>query len=223
MRYENMPVCDLRHLNDVTSIKEIEGIENVALVLYPENASPEIKSAISTIPSKNVACPLWLHNDGQLRMFNGTTEITDSMCVYSAHDVLVINGPAFIKELHSNIEANIVLNGPLIVHESHKNLGLKLLVSNGKTRYVDFENIIFLEGEQTLDLATLQILERKTMIVIVGKTVLKDDITIEILSNKKPIIYAIGQLECRPEIVPYIKVHGFIDGKLEVLQNSANE
>ena len=50
-KYTNMPVCDLRHLNDVNSIRQIEEIRNIALLILPNDASEEVMSALQVSPN----------------------------------------------------------------------------------------------------------------------------------------------------------------------------
>ena len=70
MEMKNMPVCDLRAVKTVESASSIHLIENVALVVFPQDAPPELKNALAAIPQKNVASTLWLHDTDRLQTEN---------------------------------------------------------------------------------------------------------------------------------------------------------
>jgi len=77
-KYRNMPACDLRHLNDVNAVRQIEEISNIALLILPKDAPEEVMSAITAIPKSNIASTIYLDKDDNVQVINGMHEATDS-------------------------------------------------------------------------------------------------------------------------------------------------
>ena len=93
-QYQNIAVCDLRAIRSVEGAREIERIENVALLLLPKDAAPEVAEALCAIPRVNVASVLYLDLAGDVRAGNGLIELNDRSFRADGSTVVVSNGCA---------------------------------------------------------------------------------------------------------------------------------
>ena len=49
-KYCDMPTCDLRYLSDPEAIRQIEEIRDVAQLIFPADAAPEVMAAFAAVP-----------------------------------------------------------------------------------------------------------------------------------------------------------------------------
>ena len=58
---KNLPVCDMRNYTDAAAINEIEMIQNIALLILPTEASPDVMAALAKVEKKNIAVTISLY------------------------------------------------------------------------------------------------------------------------------------------------------------------
>jgi len=224
IKYGNMPVCDLRNLNDVEQIKQIEEICNIALLILPKNSSDEVMSAISAITKSNIASTIYLLKEDDVHILNGCTEITDSDFSEEVNTVVVANGVVIIKSISKETKGLVVANGLIVLHESIKSdCSLTFPMMNGVRTYMDFDHYKIFGDEIEIDSEFLSYIAPKTLVIAGNKIVLGKNITTEILREKQVILLAGNQIVCYEDIASYIKATATVGNTIEVLPLPSNE
>ncbi len=205
-QYQNIAVCDLRAIRSVEGAREIERIENVALLLLPKDAAPEVAEALCAIPRVNVASVLYLDLAGDVRAGNGLIELNDRSFRADGSTVVVSNGCALVRSLSPETRGSVVANGIVVIHESLRDVcALDFPLVNGCIQYADFEEAKLFPGCLDADAAFLSYLKPKTMLVVGDSLYMADDVTAELLEQKQVQIIAGNKLYCYPQAAPYLK------------------
>lgn len=98
MKYQNMPVCDLRNISSTEQARAIEAIENVALLLMPASPDDDLKAALAAIPRKNIAGTVNIDKNARVNVVNGCADISDAAGEDGQAHFLV-NGLAAVSSL----------------------------------------------------------------------------------------------------------------------------
>lgn len=216
--YHNLPVCDLRHINDLETIRQIEGIHNVAVLVHAKDASDEIKNALEKIPKHNVASTVYLDKNADIHMMNGITELNDGDFKTASDSVFIINGIAVIGPVSKEKTASVIFNGILAIHESlKKNCALTFLIKNGVMAYADFDSHKLYPNKMILDAGTLSYLKPKTMLVAGNSIHVEKDITADMLKEKQAILFAGNEISCYADAAPYIRATATCGNDIKVM------
>lgn len=188
MEMKNMPVCDLRAVKAVESASSIHLIENVALVVFPQDAPPELKMhwlqfhkkcGIYIVASRHRPAPNreWFShlNPGQL-----SKEYTT---------VCLVNGFAVAEAIPADYKVDLIINGMILLHENNKKeSGLKINTINGLSAYADFDHCLTAGDTFQIDTEFLKYAKPKTAI-LAGDTIKIDkNVTSEMLAEKSHIL-----------------------------------
>ncbi len=212
---KNLPLCDLRSLSDLDAIREIESIENVAMLIYPQNAPPDVQQALHRIPLKNVATMITLAPDEQVRMINGIAEITGSDFGSDGKTAFLINGIAVISHFLPETRGTIYLNGIAVIQSRFReHPGLQFALCNGLKLYAEFDAVKIHPNEVTVDTDYLTWLPPATAI-IAGKTLrIHEDVTIDLLRDKGVRLFCGDQIHCADAIKGFVQSIGVAGNKI---------
>ena len=215
--YKNLPVLDLRKLS-VEEAKQIEKIENVAVLLLPDDGDPELRSAIAAIPKKNVACTLQVSSQNSCAVYNGIYVGTKEDL--SKDQIIIVNGAGVISDCPEESRARFVING-MMVRKS--GVDLNILQLNGLNAAADFENVVTqLEGLE-VDRDLLEFSENKTLFLSVDEMKISEDVSKELLLEKQPYFVSVAEIRCAKEISAYVRLHAQTMAGVEIFSGDENE
>lgn len=199
-RIINQPTLDLRSFSP-EALKKIISITNVALVMLPENPTPEFSEAYAEIKKINVASET--HVPGNACFFNGQTTLTQKDLTKDS--MIVCNGLAIVRDIPKEMNVKIIVNGALIKSSSAFVEPIKI---NGSTYEIDDDaKLIISIPELTVDKNFTLNLNEKTAIIACGKVYIDDEITDVILREKGIVFYNIGQITAKKELHGYIQAN----------------
>ncbi len=206
MTYSNLPVCDLRHIEDVEAIKNIELIEEVAVLVLPEDADENIKSLLSTIPQKNVATTIYIKKNIDIKVVNGCIEIDNGNFFYGSESLTVVNGIVIVGENAKNLNGKFIVNGMVIINNKiAKACNLQFPMLNGMVKYFDFDSYKIYNNNLTLDADTLKYISPNTLIIVGNTLDICEGVNVEMLSNKNIILIAGNEIKCNKSIAGFVK------------------
>lgn len=215
--YENIATLDLRHLT-AEAAKQIEGISNIALLIKPKDGPAELMEAIAAIPVHNIASTVFLQMDEELTMFNGVSELDDSLFRADGKSFIICNGICIISELSPESRGRILVNGMLLMKKGMqgKEIGVAIEAVNGVRLYLDFEEYKVFQNQLELDAATISYLSPGTALLTGNQINIADDVTVEMLEEKKVTLISGNEIICNKELAPYIRVKAFVGNQIRV-------
>lgn len=223
-KMENMPVCDLRNHTDIAVIQAIESIQNVAMVILPKEAPADVLQALHSIPMRNVAAVITLDRNGRVQILNGVSAIGNTDLGTEGNSALVINGIAVITDLSPDVRASLYLNGIVLIQEKlRSHPGLHFAMTNGLKVYADFKKYKLFPEEVTLDLDFLTWLDPDTVIVAGNKIKVGDDVTIDLLQEKRLTLVSGNVVVCPAALKGYIQSISTVGNKIVSASASGDE
>lgn len=217
-KYVNMPVCDLRQLNDVQTIKVIEKIANIALLILPKDADDDVKNALESVPKANIASVIYLNKDDNLVAINGLNEITDNDFKKDGNSFIIINGVGIIQSISKEAKGTLSVNGVIVIHESLKNnCSFTFGMINGVKVYLDFDSYKGYQNEIKINAQFLSYLKPKTLLLAGNNMIIENDVTVDLLEQTQPILLAGNKIICYDNICGYIKATATVGNSVEVL------
>lgn len=147
MKYKNMVICDLRHLNNAEVIREIEEIENIVLLILPDDADDAVKNAFGKVKQKRIVSTVYLSKDAEVGTISGSAIINPP----SREKIYIINGKAYVAPLNGK-KIRVIVNGEMIASEQDLKEGnIETVSVNGKVRYDDYDRIIDIGDNTSVD------------------------------------------------------------------------
>lgn len=147
MKYKNMVICDLRHLNNAEVIREIEEIENIVLLILPKDADDSVKNAFGKVKQKRIVSTVYLSKDAEVGTINGSAIINPP----SREKIYIINGKAYVAPLNGK-KIKVVVNGEMVASEQDLKEGnIEAVSVNGNVRYDDYDRIINIGDNTSVD------------------------------------------------------------------------
>lgn len=207
----NMVVVDLRKVSSVEEAKKIEEMKNIACLIMPDDADPEISAAIQAIPKINVAHTLYLPKNTLLRQMSGNILLTPAILKEDGY--LMVNGNAVVEECIDDWNAALIMTGNLIYP---KHAPAKIHSASGQVSAYDYEHYVAFNDDFELDAATVDLLEYKTLLNIDGDLRIRKDVTLEQLKEKIPFFCVDGTVRCPQSVSAFLKLHSEIDGELRI-------
>lgn len=201
-RIINQAFTDLRNFSP-EALKKIESMTNVALVLLPENPTPEFSEAYASIKKTNVVSEINISSNACI--FNG-------MSILSKDDIadnslIICNGLAVIRDMPAEKKIKIIVNGMLIKSPSAI---LEIIKINGTIGFIDDDaKIIKSNSKLTIDKNFISNLSEKTAIINCGKVHIEDDINESMLQSKGVVFYDIVHITAKKELHGYIQANNF--------------
>ena len=208
---KNMPIADLRTVTTVEAAQAIEEMHNIALLILPEDAAPEVMNAIHAIPKKNVANVLTLPRDAKVNQMNGQSELTPA--ILKQNCVLVLNGQTVVTEVCEECNASIIVNGQLVYP---KKCAVNLANCNGQAMSFDYETYVGFNEDTTIDADMMELMEYKTFFLCNGDIRFTKDVSLDMLKEKLPCFLFNGDVACDKKIAAYLKLHSSINGDLKI-------
>ena len=212
----NMPICDLRSVGTMEAAERIGKITNVAILILPKDAPPEVKASLMAIPKENVAMTLELPVNGEVQISNGEKELNDGCFAPDGSTTWIINGFAVIRTISPETRVMVFVNGVLCIHRSFRdNCHLQFPVVNGQVAYLDFED--WKSGmSMEIDAEYLSYLEPKTVFMAM-KCTIASDVTVDMLKEKQIQWLGVMELTCYQNVAAYVRVHSSCVMEINVL------
>ncbi|MBP7402317.1 MAG: hypothetical protein KBA30_06850 [Clostridia bacterium] len=214
---KNMPVCDLRSYLTAEAAQDIGEIRNVAVVVLPKDASDEVRQALHSIPMENVASVIELEKDARLRIINGVSEIGESDLGTSETNALIINGVSLFTDITPESRAILFLNGVAIINarlKSHP--GLEFALVNGVRLFAEFDAYKWFPDKIEVDRDFLTWLAPGIAVIAGNKIRIAEDVTMDLLQEKKTTFIAGNKIECPAAILGYVKSVSKVGNKVIV-------
>lgn len=220
--YENMAVCDLRQLDNVEAIRQIERLENIAVLVLPKSAEPEVQCALTAVPRESIAVTLYLDKEAKINAVNGCAVLSDSDFNSEYESAIIVNGVALIPSLSSESKGTVIANGLIILHESLKQAcALTFPMTNGKKAYVDFDDYKIYPNQLELDAKMLSYLRPNTLIAVGNHLIVAEDVTVEELQKSGVILFVGNRLTCHETVGGYLKVTAEVGSEWEILPDKS--
>ena len=208
---KNMSIADLRTINTVEAAQAIEEMNNIAVLILPEDAEPEVMNALHAIPKKNIATVLTLPKGAKVNQMNGQCELTPA--VLKQEGILLVNGQAIVTSRCDEVNASIIANGQIIYPKS---CPVNLASCSGQAMSFDYETYVNFNEDMTIDADMMELMEYKTLFLCNGDIRFAKDITVDMLKEKLPCFLFNGDIVCDKKVAAYLKLHSTINGDLKV-------
>lgn len=196
MKMENMAVCDLRTIKTAEAAKSIESIENVAMLILPKGAEPDVLSALTAIPKRNIAATFELGENARVEMHNGITHISPGS-LSDDEAVCIVNGIVVAEAIPPQKKTELIVNGILLLHEENrKESGIHINTINGLSVYADFDQCITAGDSFELDTEFLKYAKPKTVVVAGDSINITKDVTSDMLAEKIAYLVAGDEITC---------------------------
>ena len=205
-------VVDLRDYTPL-ALSNIKVIEAVALLILPENPTPEYVEAFSKIHLDAVALTLNLSNDKKIAMFNGVTSL--SSINLADNTVGIFNGIVIMGHAIKNENAQYIVNGIML-----KKIGLqhngKCLMENGLIFEMDFDEnkVKLFTNKIEIDSSFIRNVEEGTLIASGDTITLLEDITEEIIIQKNVHFFAGNMIKCGKNIKGCVQARSCVGNKI---------
>lgn len=216
MIYSNIPACDLRNINSVELAKNIQKIENTAAVIFPNDVGNDVKDAMASIKCENVASIIFADKSDDVIIINGVAEISN----YNLNDnsIIICNGVMIVDKLSCEIKGRVYLNGLAPVNElSRDKCELSFCMVNGMVKNFNFDDYKVYQDILKLNCDTLKYLNDKTLLIAGNTIEICDDVTVEMLENKKIILFAGNTIRCSKELSGYINAKAMSGNGIEII------
>ncbi len=205
-RIINQAYIDLRNFTP-DALEKIKRIVNVALVMLPENPTPEFTEAYASIKKMNVASETNISADASI--FNGMTILTKDDLAKDS--MIVCNGLTVLRDVPEEMNIRVIVNGSLIKSNS---VFVKTVKINGTVYSIDDDaKLIRSVPEIKIDNNFINNLSDKTAIIDCGKVYIEDEVTEEKLRSKGVTFYSVRQVIARKELHGYIQANSNAVGK----------
>ncbi|MBR3815793.1 MAG: hypothetical protein IKJ27_03590 [Clostridia bacterium] len=201
-RIINHALTDLRNFSP-EALKKIKSMTNVALVLLPENPTPEFSEAYASIRKTNVASEL--NSSSDVCVFNGMS-ILDKNNI-ADNSLIVCNGLAVIKNIPKEKNIKVIVNGMLIKSSS---AFMDIIKINGAIGIIDDEaRIVKSNSTLTIDENFINNLSDKTAIINCGKIYIENEVSEAMLQSKGVVFYDTLQIFASKELHGYIQANSY--------------
>lgn len=199
-RIINQAFIDLRSFSP-EALKKIKSITNVALVMLPENPTPEFSEAYAAIKKLNVASETNI--SGNACIFNGLSILCKDDI--SDNSIVICNGLAIIRDIPKEKNLRIIVNGVLIKSPS---AFMEILKINGTVYNIDDDaKLIKSYSKLIIDKNFIGNLSDKTAIIKCGKIIIESEVTEKMLQSKGIVFYDIAQIVAQKELHGYIQTN----------------
>ena len=196
----NQAFIDLRYFSP-EALKKIKSMTNVALVMLPENPTPEFSEAYAAIKKTNVASETNI--SGNACIFNGMSVLNKEDI--ADNSVVVCNGLAIIRDVPKEKNLRIIVNGVLIKSPS---AFMDIIKVNGTTYLIDDDaKLVKSISKLIIDENFINNLSDKTAIINCGKIYIENEVTEAMLQSKNVVFYDIAQIIARKELHGYIQAN----------------
>lgn len=199
-RIINQAFIDLRSFSP-EALRKIKSITNVALVMLPENPTPEFSEAYAAIKKMNIASETNI--SGNACIFNGMSILCKDDI--ADNSIVVCNGLTVIRDMPKEKNLRIIVNGALIKSPS---AFMEIIKINGTIYTIDDDaKLVKSISKLIIDKNFIGNLSDKTAIINCGKIYIENEVTEEMLQSKGVVFYDIAQVVARKELHGYIQAN----------------
>ncbi len=207
-------VLDLREYTP-KALEEIKSINAVAVLILPENPTPEFMEAFSKIKLNAVACQFNVAQDKKIVMLNGIKNGTD--IVLPDNCFAIFNGIIILSSAIKGENIEYAVNGLVLKKKGIQN-DAKCVLENGLVYEMDFDEnkMKFFSNEVEVDSDFIRNLEAGTLIAAGNIITITADVTEEMLVNNDIKFFAGNTLNCSKDIKGCVQARSVVGNKIVV-------
>lgn len=202
----NLGMLDLSTAQDAGALAHIRRIENVGVVLIPENLTAQF----GAISQSNVGLVLPVPTGKQVKTLSGQLSFPGDAFAEGdpEHPVLLLVGQiVFTSRITTLGYTQVIVAGQLIAPE-----GSESAVARYVTRligqavyYPGTAKPRILRGQETLDEAYFQALAEPQVLILLGSYKFAANVTVETLRQKVAGLIVLGELQTAPGLVSAVR------------------
>ena len=200
---KNIALLDLQNFT-AEALREIKKIESCAMLLVPKNASDEWKNAYAKITIRNVASIIEV-SYSKYSVLNGMVTLNDKNvsddCLYIVNGIVILETVEKIPDL--------CVNGLLLKREKSR---YEMTRMNGRSE----DNVVIKPYPNTIEIDgdTVRSFDYNTLVAAGNNVDIVDDVTEQMLSDKKITFAAGNEVKCGKSILGYVKVNSTVGNKI---------
>lgn len=212
-KIRNVAQLDLRNYT-AQALSKISAIENVAIILLPENPSAEFTVAYAEIDKVAIANEIPVPSNKKTALFNGGILLSganipnDSICF--------VNGSAIIYNTKNVVDTSFIVNGFVLVE---KDANINFQTANGAVLEAnvdfDFDKLKFYPSEITVDSVMIKNLEKDASVAAGGRMKIDNTVTEAEVVEKNLTFIAGGEIVCSKNIAGCIKARSIVGGRIK--------
>ena len=201
---KNIALLDLQNFT-AEALREIKKIESCAMLLVPKNASDEWKNAYAKITIRNVASIIEV-SYSKYSVLNGMVILNDKNvsddCLYIVNGIIILETVEKIPDL--------CVNGLL-----RKKSRYEMTRMNGRSVEVE-DNVVIKPYPNTIEIDgdTVRSFDYNTLVAAGNNVDIVDDVTEQMLLDKKITFAAGNEVKCGKSILGYVKVNSTVGNKI---------
>lgn len=203
---KNIALLDLQNFT-AEALREIKKIESCAMLLIPKNASDEWKNAYAKITIRNVASIIEV-SYSKYSVLNGMVILNDKNvsddCLYIVNGIIILETVEKIP--------NLCVNGLLLKRKKSR---YEMTRMNGRSVEVE-DNVVIKPYPNTIEIDgdTVRSFDYNTLVAAGNNVDIVDDVTEQMLSDKKITFAAGNEVKCGKSILGYVKVNSTVGNKI---------
>ena len=218
VQYNDMDILDLRQVNSVEALQKIKKINDIAVLVLPADASPEVQTALAAIPRNDIGKTIYL-KDGEpvpykVQKANGLFMMEQ---VPKTSVIITVNGVCIIPELpglKEDISIVLFVNGMCLLHSSLRHMDNLEISVNGAVFYEEFDSSkLKMVPSMDIDAATISYMP-EGVVMLGQKLSFAEDVTPEMMMEKKLKILAAERITASKQLLPYLKATASMVNKL---------
>ncbi len=196
-----VPILDLRNYTP-EALSSIKSIRAVAVLIIPEDPTPEFAAAFAQIRCEAVASTIRVKKDVQLKSYNGILLLGDAQL--QGDSLVMLNGIFVIPKCTGNAEC--IMNGIVL---KNKSANINFASVNGILHEMEFDEdkVKFYSNVVEVNADYIKNVEAGTLIAS-GKSIkIEEDVTEELLTEKGVKFFAGFNINCPKCVKGYIQSH----------------
>lgn len=205
-----VPTLDLRQYTP-EALNEIKSINAVALILLPENPSPEFVNAYAQIKKSAVAQELNLPADATMRTINGSTVLNNNSAV--PNSIYMVNGLLLTGLIEKEKNVSFIVNGMAMVK---KGSVINPISINGRFIEIDYDenNVKMFTDKVEIDQGFIRNAEQGVFLVTANTIIIEKQVTEEEILEKDIHFVAGNKIVCSKEIFGCIQNRAQVGNKI---------
>lgn len=208
------PVVDLREYTP-EALKGIKSINAVAVLILPENPTPEFIEAFSKIKLNAIGSQFNVAKDRKIVTINGIKNSSDITLLDNCF--AIFNGIFILGSAIKGENAEYAVNGIMLKKKGIQNEA-KCVAENGIVSEMDFDEnkMKFFSNEVEVYADFISNLEAGTLIAAGNSIVISPDVTEEMLINNDIKFFAGNTIKCNKDIKGCIQARSVVGNRIEV-------
>ena len=193
------------------ALNEIKSINAVALILLPENPSPEFVSAYAQIKKSAVAQELKLPADATVRAINGSSYLNNNSA--ATNSIYMVNGMLIAGMIDEEKNVSFIVNGTVIVK---KGSAIRPISVNGELIEADFDenNVKIFQNRVEIDPGFIRCAEQGVFLVAGNRIIIDKDVTEDAIIEKDIHFVAGNKIVCSKELFGCIQNRAQVGNKI---------